>query len=61
MQNFCQIAENFRGTMLDVKSGLRNESDWSKKINKLSRTFLNPGGKLARGAKIQKRRKIVQI
>ena len=24
-------SEIFRGTMLDVKSGLRNESDWLKK------------------------------
>ena len=31
MQNFCQIAEIFRGTMLDVKAGLRNEPDWLKK------------------------------
>ena len=31
VQNFWQIAEIFRGTMVDVKSGLRNESDLSKK------------------------------
>ena len=30
MQNFRPIAEIFRGTMRDAKSGLRNESDWSK-------------------------------
>ena len=43
MQNFCQIAENFHGTMLDVKSGTnligpKNKQTWSH--------FLNSGGSL---------------
>ena len=53
--------------LLDVKSGLRNESGWSKKINKIAKTLRNPGAelkfsdRLTRGAKIQKKRKIAEI
>ena len=48
MQNVCLIAEIIHGTMLDVFSSLRNESDLSKMRGKGKKTFrdasqLSPG------------------